>query len=313
MTFEKWQIPAGFEDLPEVVYRNRFASNLLNYKPEDICKAYVYMDSSQMRELVQIAVRENQYKGKAVELGAGCALLASTFASLFPGLKKVYAIEIVSGFPAKIMPIIANHVIKENPQRLVPVLGSFDNIELPDNSVDLAFEIDSLHHSHDLSVTLQELNRVMKKGGTLIAFDRAHANSTTDAEIESMLNKVYDEDFIKSNFYPEGTILTRRENGEHEIRFREWENYFREAGFELKETIHVKARPNLKRLIKAILKLILPNSIFRMLSKSLITRIQAKERISDFFTGIRWSLISQFRTDTVMHSKLNTTIFICEK
>ena len=65
-----------------------------------------------------------------------------------------------------------------------------------------------------------------------------------------MLNVVYPKEFLKKNWLPENKVFTRRENGEHEYRYKEWENFFKKAklkiahSFILKE--NVKKNINLK-------------------------------------------------------------------
>ena len=90
-----------------------------------------------------------------------------------------------------------------------------------------------MHHSLDPIKTLNEVRRVLKPNGRLIFVDRAHNNKTPKEEIERMLNVIYSEEFIESNFMPKGTILSRKQNGEHEYRFKEWEYFIHQSGFEI--------------------------------------------------------------------------------
>ena len=49
--------------------------------------------------------------------------------------------------------------------RVIPVLGDFDNLKVEDESIDWIIEFDSLHHSFDLERTAKESYRVLKEGG----------------------------------------------------------------------------------------------------------------------------------------------------
>ena len=41
------------------------------------------------------------------------------------------------------------------------------------------------------------------------------------------------------NFLPEDKVLSRRDNGEHEYRFNEWEEFFNQSGFIINEAFAV--------------------------------------------------------------------------
>ena len=48
-----------------------------------------------------------------------------------------------------------------------------------------------------------------------------------------MLNVIYSKNLSSLTSYPKGTILSRKQNGEHEYRFNEWEYFIKENGFEI--------------------------------------------------------------------------------
>jgi ubiquinone/menaquinone biosynthesis C-methylase UbiE len=148
------------------------------------------------------------------------------------------------------------------------VIGTFDTLELPDNSVDFILEIDSLHHSDNLVKTLKESARVLKKEGVLIAIDRCHPNSFTDKEVEKALGITYSNEFLKSNGYPQNIILTRRDNGEHEYRLFEYENAFNKAGLEIfSAKVFVCYKIKFKHALKGILSLF-PKQLTQLIYKS---------------------------------------------
>ena len=107
-----------------------------------------------------------------------------------------------------------------------------------------------MHHSAYLSKTLTECKRVLKDDSIFVIVDRSHNNSTPDSEIERMLNIVYDEEFLIKNYRTKDTILTRRENGEHEYRFFEWKNYFKQAGFEILSNTIIKTSTDENKKLK---------------------------------------------------------------
>ena len=67
-----------------------------------------------------------------------------------------------------IIPKLTNYFLRNESSKIIPVLGSFDRIKLPNNSVSYIFEYDSFHHSFDLSRTFEESYRVLEKNGTLV-------------------------------------------------------------------------------------------------------------------------------------------------
>lgn len=131
-------------------------------------------------------------------------------------------------------------ILKERTDKVISVVGDFDNLELADNSLDFAISWDSIHHSHDPVKTLTECRRVLKLKGRLIIVDRAHNNNTPNSEIDRMHGIVYGKEYLRKNYLDENMTLTRKDNGEHEWRFFEWDKYFKDAGFKLIDNIVLK-------------------------------------------------------------------------
>jgi ubiquinone/menaquinone biosynthesis C-methylase UbiE len=50
--------------------------------------------------------------------------------------------------------------------------GSAEALPLPDSSLSVAWSIASVHHWSDLDASLQEIRRVLKSGGRLVAIER---------------------------------------------------------------------------------------------------------------------------------------------
>ena len=150
--------------------------------------------------------------------------------------------EIVDDVVRLCHPIVKKTILKENYNKVISVIGDFDHLKLENNSLDFAVSWDSMHHSSDPVKTFKECRRVLKNDGIFIIVDRAHNNSTPDEEIERMLNIVYDKEFLIKNYRPADLTLTRKENGEHEYRFFEWDRFFKESGFELLSSVVIKTK-----------------------------------------------------------------------
>jgi ubiquinone/menaquinone biosynthesis C-methylase UbiE len=170
--------------------------------------------------------------GMGIELGAGLGVLSAVVAE-GEAVQGVIAIEICANFVDSVIPVVATAVLGNCARHVVPTLGSFDTLELSEGSVDFAVEIDSLHHAADLDAVLAETARVLKPGGCLVAFDRAQPDDMPDWLRDRMLSQTYTAEWIEANGYPPGIQMTRRENGEHEIRLREWRTAFARTGFRL--------------------------------------------------------------------------------
>ena len=98
---------------------------------------------------------------------------------------------------------------------------SADNTDLPDDYFDLAVEADGFHHCPSVELALNEAWRVIKSNGIFIGIDRIHPNRITDSKINELLNVRYPKEWLEKYGYKVES-LTRRENGENEIRFTEW-------------------------------------------------------------------------------------------
>lgn len=231
--------------LKEVEYRNKFAENLSTRDAEDITKSFTYLGFEQAKEILNIiqTYMKTPFAGVGIELGAGTGLFSAAIASNNE-VKRMYALELVPGMATSIIPKIANEYLGSEKSKLIPVIGSFDDIHLPNESLDFAFEYDAFHHSSDLDTTFREIYRKLKKGGLLILLDRCHPNALTDTEVEAMLKITYSEEFLVQNGYPIDLTLSRADNGEHEYRLDEWLPAIDSAGF--KKVKYGKFYPRIK-------------------------------------------------------------------
>ena len=174
-------------------------------------------------------------RGKGLDLGGGPGILSAVLLNNYSQIEKITLVEVVESILLECFANVQSNLLKkERFDDLEPVCGSFDEINCDDESIDFCFAWAAMHHSRNLTVTLKEIHRVLKKGGNFLIVDRAHNNSTPQSELNRMMDVVYSQDFIEKNGFPIGTKLTRRENGEHEYRFDDWIQYFKEANFKIK-------------------------------------------------------------------------------
>ena len=207
-----------------------------------IISEYVYIDSPEVERAIKLIPDVyDKIKGIGIDLGGGVGCISSTLAKN-SNVEKIFCVELVEEVVKLCQPIVKKQILKDQYEKVVSVVGDYNFLELPDNSVDFAISWDAMHHSQDPIITLQECKRVLNKNGIFIIIDRVHNNSTSDDEIERILNITYDEEFLKKNYRRLDEKLTRKENGEHEYRFYEWKEFFQKAGFELISNVIIKTK-----------------------------------------------------------------------
>jgi ubiquinone/menaquinone biosynthesis C-methylase UbiE len=205
-----------------------------------IINEYVYIDSATLEKSLRIIPGAwKNFAGKGIDLGGGVGLISSTIAKRNE-VEQIYCVELVEDVVRLCQPIVAQRVLGERMHKVISVIGDFDRINLPDNSLDFAVCWFSMHHSCDPVRTLAECRRVLKAGACLCLIERAHNNNTPETEIQRMLNIIYSKEFLIRNYRPVNQVLTRRDNGEHEYRYREWESFFTAAGFTVQSAVVIK-------------------------------------------------------------------------
>ncbi len=215
-----------------------------------IIDEYVYINSENVENTFNIIPKSSELiHGTGIDLGGGIGCISSTLAKR-NAVDKIYCVELVEDAVKLCHTIVKQEILKEEKHKVISVIGDYDNLELEDNSIDFAVSWDSMHHSIDPIKTFKECKRVLKKNGVFIIVDRAHNNSTPDSEIERMLNIIYDQEFLAKNYRPKDTILTRRQNGEHEYRFFEWKKFFKESGFDLIDSVVIKTESDENRKLR---------------------------------------------------------------
>jgi len=232
--FLQWRLPSWI-DSPVVSNRDRFAEAFATKSVDEILKGYVGKSAEGMDTFFDeafLAIGNANLHGVGLELGAGVSIFSTYITRRFPKSEYIYAVEVVPKVVKVLQPKIIQALCSDDSKRILSVLGSFDDMEISDSSVDFCFEYASLHHSDDLLVTLLETSRVLKTGAPLIMIDRIHHNGVTDAQREFMLDVKYSSEWLAANGYDLGP-LNRRQNGEHEICRKEWVAKLEKAGFKV--------------------------------------------------------------------------------
>lgn len=192
-------------------------------------------DFEQLRTFIMSAFdflrRINHHvEGEAADVGSGTGVGAGMLTEK-PFISKVYAVEFSEQFVHSIMPVVLES-IGADLSKVQRVVGDFNNLQVPDESLAYVLDIDSYHHAEDLGFSLKETARVLKKGGVIIAVDRAWDDHYTREELEAKLDVELNDNLKKKYGIPEGGSFTRRDFGEHEYTKKEWLDLFDKNGFD---------------------------------------------------------------------------------
>ena len=237
-----WKYDKQFRTNQEYLGNKILAEKTSEKGYDAIISEYVYIDSPEVEKTIKLIPNVyDKIQGIGVDLGGGVGCISSTLAKN-SNVEKIFCVELVEEAVKLCQPIVKKQILKDQHEKVISVVGDYNFLELPSNSVDFAISWDAMHHSQDPVITFRECKRVLKKNGVFIIIDRSHNNSTSDEEIERILNITYDEEFLKKNYRRLDEKLTRKENGEHEYRFYEWKEFFQKAGFELISNVIIKTK-----------------------------------------------------------------------
>ena len=206
------------------------------------------------------------FAGTAIDLGSGVGTVA-TIVSRLSEVEKVYAVEYSEQFVLKSMPAVFKH-FKADETKIVRVVGDFNKFQLPDASVSLIVEVDSLHHAEDIDLTLKECWRVLKPGGVILSVDRAWPDSLTQSDLDTKLNVEYSSARKALWGIPADKVFRRRDFGEHEYRIKDWLDHYNRNGFDAH--VFSQAHP---RFFNTLIFNHLPTFAFTIFMASLLARL----------------------------------------
>ena len=211
-----------FNKLKWVKSLNDAALKLNTLDINQILEKTVYLNSNQSKGILDLITITNGklFSGKGLELGAGAGLFSSSISN-FSDVEKIYSLEIIENYVKLLQPKIIKNFGKK--EKIIPTLGSFDDLSyFEDEYFDFIFEYDAFHHADNLPKVLNECNRVLKKNGKIICIDRIQADRISNEMILRKLNIKYPKKYFETHCKDFIEGYTRKDNGEHEIRRKEW-------------------------------------------------------------------------------------------
>ncbi len=231
-----------------------------------------YKDLSKEDDLSYFIRNFRAEKINIVEMCSGSGIYGILFAKFIGLSGTLHLVDIVGSYHKKAKEI--GHKILGDSFEIITHTCSADKSPIKSESIDLILEVDGFHHCPSLLKAIEESKRILKKKGLLIGIDRIHENHITKNEINKLLNAFYSKDWLLKNNYPENQQLSRRDNGENELKISQWVNCLKKNEFEKISLIeYIKLS---KRSIKFFLLSNLPSYL--------------KKKIFGFCPPVRWGL-----------------------
>ncbi|MHB9009385.1 MAG: class I SAM-dependent methyltransferase, partial [Limisphaerales bacterium] len=147
------------------------------------------------------------------DIGAGSGLFTLEFAGRVGTRGTVYAVDVVKDFLTR----IAVRAEAAGWRNVRTILASERSVELPPNSIDLAFICDTYHHFEYPAGTMASLHRALRRGGEVVVIDfrripgqssdwiLGHVRAgqeTFEAEIVAAgFEKIEEQAFLRDNYF----------------------------------------------------------------------------------------------------------------
>lgn len=172
----------------------------------------------------------NKEWGSRIEIGAGSGM-GSAILSNFPNVNQIAISDNSELLVEKVIPRCAE--LFGDITKIVPLQVDYLKMSEKIHEMDFVLAFATLHHSPELRQTISEIYKSLKKGGYLLAVERAHPDTMSDRKMKEQLYSLIGNETKKLYGFSEKTKITRMDLGEHELRMCEWKKVFTDNGFEL--------------------------------------------------------------------------------
>jgi ubiquinone/menaquinone biosynthesis C-methylase UbiE len=234
---EQWELTDAANQkartwIGDKVARNRAEAQNAGEKEADIVAIHGgrLKERVHIRRLLEWLQQERGiFRGRGADLGAGSGLCTAVI-SRFSEVDLISAIDYSDDFVEFTMPKVFE-ALGADQDKIERVRGDFNNLEMPDDSLDFVVELGGFHHSEDIDRTLTEMHRVLKPGGTAVLIEHSNADYKSEADLERMLDRR--KPGVDENGNQVLTDITRRSLGIHEYRFSDWVSMLERHGFKV--------------------------------------------------------------------------------
>ena len=139
-----------------------------NLKPEEWTEKFE-VESREVYDLRnEIAAVVGLEEGmEMADIGAGTGLFTVPFSKAVGPEGKVYAVDIAKNF----LTHIRARMERRKAENVETVLCSERSVELPENSIDLAFICDTYHHFEYPQATMTSLHKALRENGEIVLID----------------------------------------------------------------------------------------------------------------------------------------------
>jgi ubiquinone/menaquinone biosynthesis C-methylase UbiE len=183
------------------------------------------------------AASPDLFAGKVLEVGAGTALISCEL-SHFEEVSEIYSLDYDEYTVENLMPLV-QWSLGANTAKIKRVIGSYNEMEIDDDSFDIIVAVGSMHHSEDINATMKECIRVLKPGGKFIISDYALTSNLSQEEYATLMNLPKDEKdtaLFEKTGNSDG-MITNKTISEHGRPTYIYQAAAFEAGFTVKTTL----------------------------------------------------------------------------
>lgn len=259
-----WEDKEELNKIDWIKKYNGACDKWISKKPNEISKYYSYFKIEEHKLFVEEICRKINLdlSGVGLEIGSGPGIFSNSVIKIFEKIEKIFLLEKVPNVYS-LQKKIAKYNGTEN--KLVNVLGDFNNIKLPNESLDFILDFDSIHHSENFELTFSEISRVLKPGGKLFCFDRGQPNYVTKNQINYLLEIEYSRDYKIENGIDPKMYFTRKMNGETEPYLKDWcRNGIKNN---LSPSIYLFRKKSIKHFLRSLYGLLVPFIVKKIINK----------------------------------------------
>ena len=261
-----WEKEEDLNKIDWIKKYNQTCEKWINETPDRISLLYSYFEINEHKLFVEEICRKIgvELSGTGLEIGCGPGILSNSVLKIYKNIDLIYLLEKVPK-TYLLKKKIADY--NKTSVKLISVIGDFNYLKLPNNSLDFVLDFDAIHHSENFELTFKEISRVLKPGGKLLCFDRGQPDSISKKQIEYLLNIEYSKSYKIENGINPNKKFTRRMNGEKEPYLKDWKMVGKK--YNLNCEVYIFHRKSLKNFVRSAYGLLIPFAIKRLIQKGL--------------------------------------------